>query len=109
MLTKITIWFILIYGIIILVLGYIGFRDSGSLPSLYSGLVFGGLLVLSSIGMFLGQTIGAYVALGSTLLLTGVFCYRYAITGKGLPAILAVLSAGMLLFLLARFGQWKSR
>jgi uncharacterized membrane protein (UPF0136 family) len=106
-LNKTSIWFILVYGIVIIVLGYIGFKQSGSLASLLAGLILGGILVLSAIGLFAGQKAGAYVALGSTLLLTAVFAYRYAITGRGLPAILAVLSGGMLLFLLARFGKWK--
>ncbi len=84
-------------------LGYIGYREANSTASLVSGLVFGSLLVLSAIGMFAGQKVGGYTALGLTVLLTAVFAYRYAETGKGLPAILAVLSAGMLLFLLTRY------
>ena len=108
MLNKTFIWFILIYGSIIVLLGYIGYRESGSFASLWAGLALGGLLVLSGIGMLAGWKAGAYVALGSTLLLTAVFAYRYVITGKGMPAILAVLSAGMLLFLLARFGKKTS-
>ena len=108
MLNKTTIWFILIYGIIIMVLGYIGYRDAGSMASLWAGLILGGLIVLSGLGMLAGQKVGGYIALGATLLLTAVFAYRYTLTGKGMPAILAVLSAGMLLFLLTRFGKWKS-
>ena len=87
---------------IIMLLGYIGYKQATSMASLYSGLIFGALLVVSGIGMLAGKKIGAYTALTTTILLTGVFSYRYAATGKGLPAILAVLSAGMLLFLLAR-------
>lgn len=105
---KTTIWFILIYGIVIVVLGYIGYRESNSIPSLWAGLILGGLITLSGIGLLAGQKVGGYVALTATLLLTAVFAYRYAITGKGMPAILAVLSAGMLLFLLTQFGKWKS-
>ncbi len=108
MLNKTTIWFILIYGIVIMALGYIGYHESGSIPSLWAGLLLGGLIVLSGVGMLAGQKIGAYIALGATLLLTGVFAYRFAVTGKGMPALLAVLSAGMLLFLLARFGLRKN-
>jgi uncharacterized membrane protein (UPF0136 family) len=108
LMNKTNIWIILIYGIVIVALGYVGYREAGSKASLWSGLVFGGLLILSAMGMFAGQRAGAYTALGTTIFLTGVFSYRYAITGKGLPAILAVLSAGMLLFLLTRVGKWKS-
>ena len=91
-----------------MLLGYIGYREAASMASLYSGLIFGGLLVASGIGMLAGQKIGAYTALVTTILLTGVFSYRYAVTEKDLPAILAILSAGMLLFLLLRFRKKKS-
>ncbi len=89
-------------------LGYIGYRESGSMPSLLAGLLLGGLITLSGIGLLAGQKIGGYVALSATLLLTAVFAYRYAVTGKGMPALLAVMSAGMLLFLLTQFGKWRS-
>jgi len=108
LLNKTTIWFILVYGVVIMVLGYIGYREAESLPSLLAGGILGGLLVLCALGMMAHQKAGAYVALAATIVLTGVFSYRYALTGKGMPAILAVLSAGMLLFLLARFGSWRS-
>jgi len=85
-----------------MVLGTVGYYQAQSTASLYSGLIFGGLLVLSALGMFAGKKIGAYTALGATLLLTAVFSYRYAVTGKGMTALLAVMSAGMLLFLVAR-------
>lgn len=107
MLNKTTTSFILAYGIVIILLGYIGYQEAGSKASLYSGLVFGGLLIVSGIGLLAGKKIGAYTALITTILLTAVFSYRYAVTGKGLPAILAVLSAGMLLFLLSRFRKRK--
>lgn len=109
MMTRTTAWFILIYGVIIATLGYIGYRDAASLASLWAGGGFGGLLVISSLVMFTGRKIGAYISLGATAVLTAVFTYRYVVTGKGLPATLAILSAAMLLFLLVRFGNWKSR
>ena len=90
-----------------MILGYVGYLEAASKASLWSGLAFGSLLVLSALGMFAGHKVGSYVALGATVLLTAVFAYRYAITRKGLPAILAVLGAGMLLFLLTRFAGRK--
>jgi uncharacterized membrane protein (UPF0136 family) len=107
-LDKTTIWFIFIYGLIILGLGCLGYVEAGSKASLYSGLGFGLLLILSALSLFSGRTVGAYVSLGATILLTGVFSYRYSATGKGLPAILAVLSGAMLLFLLIRYAKWRS-
>jgi uncharacterized membrane protein (UPF0136 family) len=57
--------------------------------------------------MFAGKRWSAYTALGITIALTGLFAYRYSLTGKAIPAILAVISGGMLLFLLAQSTSWK--
>ena len=104
---KTTSWTVLVYGLLIMGLGYVGYYQAGSHISLYVGTGFGGLLVLSSILMFLQVWMGAYAALFLTLSLTGTFAIRYSMTGKGLPATLAVLSGGMLLFLIARTFHWK--
>lgn len=104
---KTTSWSVLIYGLIIIGLGYMGYYQARSQISLYVGCGFGGLLVLSSILMYFKNRFGSYAALVLTLGLTGTFAIRYSITGKGLPAILAVLSGGMLLFLIARTVHWK--
>lgn len=108
MFSKSTISLVLCYGIVILSLGCYGYYMTGSLASLLSGGISGGLLILSALSMFAGQSLGAYTALVVTIFLTGLFSYRYALTGKGIPAILAVLSAAILLFLLAKFGKWKA-
>jgi uncharacterized membrane protein (UPF0136 family) len=109
MMSKTTCWLILIYGIVIMTLGYIGYMQAQSIPSLMAGLALGGLLVLSAIGMFVHQKVGAYVAFATTILLTAVFAYRYAISGSRLPAILAIISATMLIYLFVRFASWKSK
>lgn len=107
MLKKTTTWAVLIYGSLLIGLGYLGYHSSGSMPSLYAGVGFGTLLVLCSLLMFRGVRWSSYIALTATVLLTALFSIRYSITGKGLPAFLAVLSAGMLLFLLAQTTKWK--
>jgi uncharacterized membrane protein (UPF0136 family) len=104
---KTTAWSVLIYGLIIIGLGYTGYQQGGSQISLYVGGGFGILLVISSILMFMKMRFGSYAALILTLGLTATFAIRYSITGKGMPAILAVLSGGMLLYLLARTVHWK--
>lgn len=104
---KTTAWSVLIYGLIIIGLGYMGYYQAGSLISLYVGCGFGGLLVLSAVLMYFKIRFGSYAALVLTLALTGTFAIRYSTTGKGLPAILAVLSGGMLLYLIARTVHWK--
>lgn len=106
MVKKSTSWCVLIYGIILIGLGYLGYQQ-GSNISFYSGAGFGGLLVLSSLLMFANIKAGSYIALAITILLTAIFAIRYSMTSKGIPAILAVISGAMLLFLLAKTAKWK--
>lgn len=108
MLKKSIIWAVFLYGILIIGLGYYGYHQSGSEVSLWSGVGLGGLLMISTLFMIAGRIEGAYFALASTLLLTGVFAYRYTVTSRAIPAILAVASGGMLLFLLARIARWRT-
>ncbi len=104
---KTTAWSVLIYGLIITGLGYMGYYQGGSMISLYVGGGFGVLLVISAILMLFKMRAGSYAALVLTFGLTATFAIRYSMTGKGLPATLAVLSGGMLLYLLARTIHWK--
>ena len=107
MLKKSTGWSVFIYGILLIGLGYLGYYQAGSTISLYLGAGLGGLLVVSSFLIFAGQKFGSYTAVLLTLALTATFGIRYSLTGKGIPAILAVLSGGMLLFLLAQTARWR--
>ena len=107
MLKKSTTWSVLIYGLLLIGLGYLGYYQAGSMISLYAGGGFGLLMVLCSLLMFGNIRWGSYVALTFSVLLTALFSIRYSMTGKGLPATLAVLSAAMLLFLLAQTTKWK--
>ena len=103
---KTTAWPVLIYGLLMISLGYMGYQ-AGSPMSLYMGSSFGTLLVLSSILMFFHFRFGGYAALLLIFGLTLSFTIRYSLTGKGRPAALALLSAGMLLFLLGRMVRWR--
>lgn len=106
---KIRVLAVFLYGLVILSLGYIGYKEAGSKASLWCGVGFGILLMLSAQIMRLRQTAGLSMAIGFSTLLTGVFSYRYIKTGKELPAVLAVISAGVLLYLLLSIlGKKKS-
>lgn len=107
MLKKSTCWTVLIYGLVLIGLGCWGYYMADSIVSLYSGVGFGGLLIVCSSLMFAGMKFGTYTALATALALTSIFAIRYSLTGKGLPATLAVISGGMLLFLLAQTANWK--
>lgn len=108
MLKKSIIWSVFIYAVLIVCLGYYGYYLSGSKISLWSGVGLGGLLMISTLIMIAGRIEGAYSALFLTLVLTGVFAYRYTVTSRVIPAILSVASGGMLLFLLARIAKWRT-
>ncbi len=96
-----------IYGLLLIGLGYLGYYQGHSKISLYMGAGFGGLLILSSLAMFAHRKWGCYSALALTTILTITFALRYSSTGKMIPAVLSVLSGGMLLFLLALTAKWK--
>lgn len=106
-LKKSTAWSVLSYGILLIILGIVGYYQAGSKMSLYMGSGMGVLLTFSAIAMFAKQGWSFSVALLLTLLLTGMFAYRYSTTMKAIPALLSVLSGGMLLFLLAQAGTWR--
>ncbi len=107
MLKKSTCWAVLIYGLVLVGLGSLGYYLTESLISLYAGVASGGLLIVCSSLMFANYKTGSYLALAIALALTAMFSIRYSMTGKGFPATMAVISAGMLLFLLAQMAHWR--
>jgi uncharacterized membrane protein (UPF0136 family) len=89
---------VLLYGVIILIGGLIGHYKTASTASLYSGLIFGVLLIASSLGIYMKKVWAAYAALLLTLILDGFFTYRYALTGNFMPSgLLSLISLIMLL------------
>jgi len=107
MVRKSTAWAVLIYGLVLIALGVFAYMNAGSKISLYSGAGSGLLLIGSSILMFLKMRAGKILSLALTVLLSITFAIRYSVSHKEIPAILAVYSAGMLIFLLARSVEWK--
>jgi uncharacterized membrane protein (UPF0136 family) len=105
MLEKSTGWPVLVYALLLMILGFLGYQRTGSEISLYVGIITGVGVLVGSIGMLSGKVWGAYLALILTLLLTITFAFRYTATGKVFPALLSVLSGGMLLFLLGHFAK----
>lgn len=98
---------VLTYGLLLIVLGILGYVKAGSAMSLYAGSGSGVILVFCAVLMHYKISFGSYASVFFTLLLTGMFAYRYTVTSKTLPALLAVLSGGMLLYLLAALTKWR--
>lgn len=107
MMKKSTGWAVLIYGVVVMGLGYLGYHLSQSKASLGAGLGSGVALILSSLAIFFQKRSGIYASLALTALLMAIFCYRYKATGGALPAVLAGISGGMLIYLLVQIGKWK--
>ena len=104
---KNTAWVALLYGIFLIVLGYIGYVQANSIASLRMGSVCGILIIIPAIAMFKKKIWGLYGALVFTFLITAGFALRYSKVGKPVPAVMAVVSGGVLLFLLTKVGKWR--
>lgn len=91
----------LIYGILILIGGIMGHLKAGSRISLYTGIVFGFLLILSSIGLYKGMKIGAYGSLFLALILLCFFSWRFIHTANFFPSGMMGIISLVVLTLLA--------
>jgi uncharacterized membrane protein (UPF0136 family) len=98
---KISATLIFVYGLIILIGGFIGHMKAASTASLVMGVIFGLLLLLSSVAVFRGKAIGEYAALLLTFLLDAFFTYRFLTTRQFMPSGLLCLLSLLVLFLLA--------
>ncbi|MEL6139664.1 MAG: TMEM14 family protein [Cyanobacteria bacterium J06626_23] len=85
----------LIYGILAIVGGVIGYVQARSKPSLISGIVSGLLLIIGSARASQGIASGLWLARIVTLLLVVVFIVRLVKTKKFMPAGLMV-AAGII-------------
>lgn len=109
MLNQITKWSVFVYSLLLMVLGVVGYSMADSIYSLIMGVGIGILLLLCSLMMFMGRKLGLILATFFTLLMAGFFSFRYTVTNNLFPGVLAVLSGGMLIFLLLHLGRWKKR
>ncbi len=83
----------LIYGVLVLVGGVIGYQKVQSLPSLISGLVFGIALLTAAFGTWRGFISAHYTAIALTIVLTLFFHYRFVVTQTFMPAgMMAIVS-----------------
>lgn len=82
----------IVYGVLAMVGGALGYAKVKSRPSLISGIVSGLLLVIGGIAQQQGQAWGFWLALIVTIALIGVFAYRLWKTRKFMPAGLMLLA-----------------
>ncbi len=80
----------LLYGLLNIAGGVMGYVKSKSKISLIMGCIFGALLVVGSIAAFQGQAVGLTLATVITGVLVVVFGIRWVKTKKVMPAGLMV-------------------
>ncbi|MGH7774765.1 MAG: TMEM14 family protein [Candidatus Binatia bacterium] len=77
---------ILLYGLLALLGGIMGYTASESTASVIAGSAFGLGLLVSSMGVLRGKRIGLLIAPILTLLLTAFFGYRLVQSGEIIPS-----------------------
>ncbi len=77
---------ILLYGLVVLGGGIIGYTRAGSMASLIAGSAFGLGLLASGLGVLRGKNMGFIIAPTLTVLLTAYFSYRFVQSGEFMPS-----------------------
>ena len=77
---------ILVYGLLVLGSGIIGYTTTRSLTSAIAGGVFGLAFLATSVGVLRSKHMGFLMAPILTLLLTTVFGYRFVQSGEIIPS-----------------------
>lgn len=92
---------VMIYSLIVLAGGLIGYLKADSLPSLIAGSVFGAILFAGGMGILKNNVIAFFSALAASGLLSVFFNYRYWQTAKMMPSgMMGILSVIIFLLLL---------
>src|SRR6266571_282554 len=93
MLTPAKIYFI-VFGVLTIAGGIIGYVKAGSLPSIIAGSITGVLLLIAAFLLPEHRAIGLATALVISLLLAAQFIPKFIRTGKAMPAgMMSILSA----------------
>lgn len=83
---SIVTYIVLVYGLLVIVGGVIGFLKAKSSASLIAGVVSGLLVLVAGFIMLSGMALGTYLALATTFILMGVFGARLAKTKAFMPS-----------------------
>jgi uncharacterized membrane protein (UPF0136 family) len=91
----------LIYGLLVLAGGVVGFKKAGSRPSLIAGIVSMALLLVAAVLLFSGRSSGAYLAIFVCAALLIFFGMRWMKNRRFMPSgLMSLVSAAALLLLL---------
>jgi uncharacterized membrane protein (UPF0136 family) len=100
---------VLLYGLLLIGLGLVGFLKAGSKISLAIGCGFGTVTVISAYLLSAKKATGLYLSTAISALLTIMFAIRYFNTHKPLTGIMAVLSGILLIYLLVQLTEKKKK
>lgn len=99
---KLTGIVILVYGVITLAGGIIGYMSARSMVSLISGGVFGAILIIDSFYIFKSNSLAIYLALAISIILSVTFGIRFSKTFSmvptGLMLIVSLIAAGFAVY-----------
>ena len=102
---KLTAIAVLLYGLLVLVGGIIGYFKANSLPSLICGGVFGALLLVAGGMLFKELMMGWMIAVGASVCLVAFFGWRFYLSHAiWPPGIMGALSLALLVLLVLRRG-----
>lgn len=88
---------LLIYALLVIAGGVIGFVKANSMPSLLMGGLFGVGLLASAAMLLNGKQAGFYLGVILSLALLAFFSYRFYSTGSFMPAgLMSILSLATL-------------
>ncbi|HEY2102952.1 MAG TPA: TMEM14 family protein [Chthoniobacterales bacterium] len=99
--------YLLIFGILTIAGGIIGYVSKGSVPSIVAGTIAGILLLVAAFLLPAHFTVGLIIALLVSLLLAGQFVPKLIRTGQMMPAgMMSILS---LLGIVAVIAAWLGK
>lgn len=98
---KISGYFVLAYGLVVLMGGVIGYLIAESVASAIMGSIFGAILVTGGMGMTKKSVTAYFTSVIATAALLLFFSYRYYITQKMMPSgMMSLLSLVVLVTIL---------
>ncbi len=98
---QFSIFAVFIFAIFLLIGGAVGFVKAGSLISLVASVLSSLVMILSGIGMLKNKAFGTYSALIASVILMVVFGFRFANSGRFMPAGLVLTASVIVAFLVS--------